>query len=206
MYTRRLAGFHDTTPPSLRQTKVAADEEAKRRGLKGGADALPWNNPLRLRRDLANYCDLPLLLLVKLYVLADVLQVPGLQDMVITCIHYIYHPACGESAFWRQGDDRPAGLENPVESINLVWAMTPERSLIRMLLVRMVSGLVRDVYETPFDETLDPEFVREVSQTILGRFKEGKERGDWEGLDMAICDFHTHDAGCPRDKAFPVYG
>ena len=62
---------------------------------------------------------------------------------------------------------------------------------------------VEGCVSAPFDDTLDPEFLRQVSQTVLGWFEEGKEHGNWEGLEMTISDFHTHDAGCPNDKAFP---
>ena len=80
VYSRRLRGFYypNTKTPSRSQIELEAQEAAKERHLDGPED-LPWDDPLRKRWDFANYHDLPLLSLTKLYILADALQAPGLQ-------------------------------------------------------------------------------------------------------------------------------
>ena len=205
VYTRRLGGFYytDTMSPSRSQMDLDVKDRVKELQLE--PDDLPWDDPFRKRRDLANYHDLPLLLLVKLYILADVLQVPGLQDHVITAMDYIYYPK-DTGAYWQQDIDlRPAGLEKPVESINLAWSMSPDRSNLRRLMLAMVCDSTKDISEPPFDDTLDPGFIKQAFKKLAKLYNDScsmvSTRGKW-----SICQYHEHDAGCPQHVDFPIYG
>ena len=78
VYTNRLRGFHypNTKLPLRTRLEQDAVAEATKREV-DGYTSLPWNNPVRERLDMADFQDLPLQLLVRLYILAEVLQVHG---------------------------------------------------------------------------------------------------------------------------------
>lgn len=209
IYTCRLRGFYypDTRTPSLFQTQLDAQKEAKKLGLDKPED-LPWDNPFRKRWDLVNYQDVPLMSLVKLYILADALQVRGLQDHIISTTEEVYYPESLISVFWQQDEDLSHGLESPVASINLAWAMTLDESHLRALFIAMVSCMVRDITKPPYDDTLNADFIKQAFNMTARWWRETKkelEDGTINHDEYNICNYHKHDAGCPKHTNFPIY-
>ena len=99
-------------------------------------------------------------------------------------------------------------IENPVESINLAWAMTPDQSNLRELMISVVCHNIGDITKPPFDNMLDPDFVKKAYNNLAKWYKDAKK--DLEDMripkyDWNICEFHKHDAGCPKDLDFPRY-
>ena len=153
--------------------------------------------------DSANYQDTPLLSLVKMYILADALQVHGLQDHVCSVMADVYYSSSSAGAFWRQGEDRPRGLENPVDSINLAWAMIPEpeEDFLCIMLTDIVGTYVEDFSNATFDAAV-PDFQRGAYKA-LAIMCNGLKNGA-KGR-FSTCAFHKHDAGCPKHPDFPLY-
>ncbi|KAG7008729.1 hypothetical protein G7Y79_00004g013130 [Physcia stellaris] len=134
--------------------------------------------------------------------------VHGLQDHVCSTIADVYYSSssAGPStvAFWRQGEDRPPGLESPVDSINLAWATIPEpkEDPLCIMLSNIAGAYIEDFSEAPFDATVSPEFLRDAYKALASGCIDLK-RG-YEGR-FDICAFHKHDAGCPKLRDFPLY-
>ena len=95
-------------------------------------------------------------------------------------IDEVYWPA-GDSAFWHQGDERPPGFENPLESINLAWAMTPDPSNLQRFILRMVVDMHSDIFKPPFDDTLDTGFIKQTFGKLVYKCKEAPEDLEGEG-------------------------
>ena len=203
LYTRRLRRYHY---PSYCLEKDAWEATYVRK-LRS-VHHLAWDNPCRKALDCANYQDTPLMSLVKIYILADALQVHGLQDHVCSTIADVYYSSssAGPStvAFWRQGEDRPPGLESPVDSINLAWATIPEpkEDPLCIMLSNIAGAYIEDFSEAPFDATVSPEFLKDAYKALASGCIDLK-RGE-EGR-FNICVFHKHDAGCPKLRDFPLY-
>ena len=197
LYSRRLRRLYypDSELPTIAQLERDKDKEASKLGVEN----LQWDNPVKKRLDYANYRDVPLLSLVRLYILADTLQIAGLQDHVITIIDDIYYPPSKvRSPFWQQGDSRE-DLENPVQSINIAWTMTSKDSKLRDILISIVCGHVRDLSREAFNDTFSPEFIHEAYSRCWDWHHESeKAEGNYD-----VCCFHKHDAGCPDDDDFP---
>lgn len=210
LYTRRLRRYHypsSAKPTTLYSLEKDALEAAHERKLESVRD-LAWDNPCRKSLDCANYQDTPLLSLVKIYILADALQVYGLQDHVCSTIADVYYSSSSAGslavAFWRQGEDRPRGLENPVDSINLAWAMIPEpkEDSLCIMLSNIAGTYIGDFSEAPFDATVSPEFLRDAYKALAREciYLKFGANGRFD-----ICAFHAHDAGCPKHPDFPLY-
>ena len=197
VYTRRLRGFYypEGHDPSLSQVERDMQEEVDSRQILR-PEILPWDDPIRKRWDLARYHDTPLLSLVKLYVLADALQVYGLRDHVISTIDDDYYPD-GPSIFWRQKNGRVDNLESPIESINLVWEMTTPESKLGKLFLDMVINMASDFSTSPYVDTLSSDITCQALSYLYRWYSKrtkdlgiGKDtRGYWD-----VCDLHDHDA------------
>lgn len=197
LYRCRLRSFYypDTQSPSLSQLKQEAKQKADSLHLK----ELPWDDPVGKRLHRANYKDVPLFSLVKLYILADALQIAGLQDHVISTIDEVYYPINEvKSLFWRQADSQEDDMENPVAGVNLAWTMTPKDGHLCALLLNIFCDHVPDLTKAPFDDSLHADFVSEAYSTCWAMLNK---------LDSNynVCDFHRHDAGCPKESDFPKY-
>lgn len=206
MYTRRLRRYHYPTSgkrPTLYRLERDVVRAAKERNLRYDHH-LPWDHPCLKSLDCANYQDTPLLSLVKIYILADALQVRGLQDHVCSTIVQVYYPGSSAGAFWRQGDERPPGLENPVDCINLAWAMIaePKKDYLCKMLTAITGTYIEDFSEAPFGAAVSPEFIRDSYMTLAKMCNKMKD-GEVDQFD--ICTFHKHDAGCPDHPDFPLY-
>lgn len=205
LYTGKLRGFYypPSTEPTIQDLKLAVSIElASQKKIK--LEELDFGNSPGLALNLANYRDVPFHGVIAQYVLADVLQVHGLKDQVITLLIDIYGYTDLENRvgktllFWsvcpRAIAHKPAWLIGPSKGINTAWEMLPEGChLRRLLLVLFCDNSIRfltRIGEEPFNRT----FEEEVFYVMTGRWYD--ERGTTRWRNGEICKYHDHDAEC----------
>lgn len=211
VYTGKIRGFYypPSTEPKIQdlkravRIKLASQQKAK-------LEELEKRDPAGLALNLANYRDVPFHAVIALYILADVLQVHGLKDQVITLLVDIYgytdlRNRVGKTLlFWDPNEEavshEPAGLMGPSKGINMAWEMLPEGChLRRLLLVLFCDNMLNFAVRTD-EEPFNPTFQEEAFGVMAGRWYDGRGTTKWRKGE--ICKFHDHDIECPR---FPQY-
>ncbi|KAL8914376.1 MAG: hypothetical protein Q9171_001006 [Xanthocarpia ochracea] len=179
LYKGRLNGFHypSTTQPSLSALRrewqqQVSEQDTSERGL-----TTLYNK--RQLYNCARYKDTPFDALIKLYLLADYVQMPGIKDQIINWLIDV--------------NDRPTWTPNPVFAINLAWRSLPPRSNLCKLLAALFCDIVVDcAKELQEDEKLESDFLTTVLQKAQQRRLNGRGDTDWS-KPKNVCHYHDHD-------------
>lgn len=190
LYTDRLSGYN--YPPSSQPTVASLCKAAERELLQKGLPRMEvagnvLRTPAGTLLELAKYRDVPFDKLIRLYLLADYLQIPRLQDTIIDALVLVYgffgvyetrlpHP------FWAWlGRERPDWIPHPVPVINAVWDLMGKESKLCRLLVTLFCD---NIYETAAtlqgEESLNTEFLTAAFTKVQERRRESNiRRTDW---------------------------
>ncbi len=205
LYTGKIRGYY--YPPSIKPTfedlKIAVNKELEFRNL-SDLHELEDDNPHGLALNLANYRDVPFHTAIALYILADVLQVHGLKDQVVTTLVDIYgytdlKNRTGTTLFFWTAETnlvfrKPEWLLGPTKGINMAWKMLPKGCNLRRLLVVLFCDNSWSFGNQDDGESFEPEFKDEAFRVMAGRWFDGRGTTDWLGGN--ICKLHDHDVVC----------
>ena len=145
------------------------------------------------------YRDYPFDEAIALYILADVLQVKGLKDRVVTRLVGLYggsvlREACRQ--FWGRGiTKRPTWLPDPVKCVNLAWGNLPHDSGMCRLLLAMFSEKILNPTMQLSAEVINYDFLLAAYTNLSNLWNNGFHRTQWNEGDP-ICEFHIHDEPC----------
>ncbi|KAI4119143.1 MAG: hypothetical protein LQ338_007316, partial [Usnochroma carphineum] len=136
--------------------------------------------------ELARYQDCPFDKLIGLYILADYLQVPALQNKVIDWLIDTYGFFAESNAedqpqpFWAlTGTGRPYWLPHPVPCINVAWDMLPAEShLCRLLVVLFCDNTFSKAATIQEREHLNPDFLTAALAEAQHRWFSGRSQPD----------------------------
>ncbi|KAL8863525.1 MAG: hypothetical protein Q9178_000206 [Gyalolechia marmorata] len=144
----------------------------------------------------AQYKDAPFDALIKLYLLADYVQVPGIKDQIINSLIDVYanSDTLQPDEIWLWcNNDRPTWTPNPVSAINLAWRSLPsESNLCKLLTALFCDNVMHHAKGLQEGEKLDSDFLTTVfKEAQLRRFI---SRGDtYLNVPKNVCLFHDHD-------------
>ena len=205
LYTGRTRGYYypASLKPTIKDLELLVSAELKSESLDKLED-LEHDNIHGLALNLANYRDVPFHAIIALYVLADVLQIKGLKDQVITILISIYGYTDlknreGRSLlFWEWDTNRmpnvPNWLRGPSKGINMAWNMLPKGCHLRRLLIILFCDNALNFKMRTGEEFFNPDFQEEAFSVMAGRWYQ--ERGTTRWSDGLICKFHEHDVEC----------
>lgn len=179
LYTGRLCGYHypPTAQPTFSSLVKVVERELQQKGLpKMEVSGNVLRTPASTLLELAKYRDVPFDKLIGLYLLADYLQIPRLQDMIVDALVLVYgffgvHEARMPHPFWSWwGCQRPDWLPHPVPVINAVWdVLGKEAKLCRLLVTLFCDNVVDTAVTLQGEESLDPDFLTAAFTQIQGR-------------------------------------
>lgn len=205
LYTGKLRGYH--YPPTLKPTIKELENAAKIDLDFSRVDKLcelEFIHPHWLAFNWGNYRDVPFHDAIALYILADVLQVHGLKDQVVTVLIDIYgYTGHGERTgtclpFWdstpRFVSIKPDWLEGPSKGINMAWGSLPKGCHLRRLLLVLFCDNVMDSDVRTGEEPFDSRFFKEAFEVMAGRWHDRRGTSTWS--NFAICQFHDHGVEC----------
>ncbi|KAL8929746.1 MAG: hypothetical protein Q9172_000303 [Xanthocarpia lactea] len=196
LYKGRLDGFHypSATQPSLSALRrewqqQVSKQDTSERGL----------TTLIQKRQLYNcarYKDAPFDALIKLYLVADYVQVPGIKDQIINSLIDVYAKSdtLQPDDIWLWcNNDRPTWTPNPVSAINLAWrSLPPESNLCKLLTALFCDNVLYRAKELQENEKLESDFLTTVFQEVQLRRFIGQEDTDWSE-PKNVCYYHDHD-------------
>ena len=196
LYKGRLDGFHypSTTQLSLSALRREWREQVFKMDLsERGVTTLSNKRQLYT---CAQYKDAPFDALIKLYLLADYVQVPGIKDQVINSLIDVYansDPLQPDDIWLCCNNDRPTWTPNPVSAINLAWrSLPPESNLCKLLTALFCDNVMYRAKELQEDEKLDSDFLNTVFQEAQLRRCTGRGDTDWSE-PKNVCHYHDHD-------------
>jgi hypothetical protein len=195
LYTGSLRGY--LYPPTKKPTLKELKDAVKGKLLSDNEDTKVFN--------LANYRDAHFHTLVQLYILADALQVKGLQDRIITLLIEVYGYASIEDEpsgctllFWSKVFNRPNDIPSPATSINLAFRMLPQGDHLRNVLLLLFADNANNNFEKYYAKSFEKCFLVSYCNTMLWRWAEVLSTTEWE-KDGMVCNFHKHDVECSLD-------
>lgn len=203
LYTGKLSGYcRARGSPSFRdlRAELAAKDEVFRRTR--GLDALQGVQAARRALDRAAWEDAPPAHLVSLYILADVLQVSGLRDHILTFMvkAYLTQPRDAEHAW--TSSYRSERLSEATLTLSRAYDRLPvaeSGDRMRSFLVDLYVSESECLAQLGSDDilgTLNPAFLyRCLIETRRRRSLPDDQRGDLRDA-ATLCGYHLHDAGC----------
>ena len=203
--------------PTIKDLKIAVDKELASEN-KPSMEELEYKNHHGLALNLANYRDVLFSSVIALYVLADVLQVHGLKDQVVTALVHVYgytdldNRTGRTMLFWDTNDSailhKPSWLVGPSKGINIAWELLPKGCHLRRLLLVLFCDNATVLDVKAGEASFNPEFQEEAYTVMAGRWYEERSTTRWS--NGKICKFHDHDIKCllppdddPKDTDFP---
>lgn len=193
LYHKSLDGYHnyglDTAGlERLRLARVFAvgiwnDEDSGEKYLNANiARAAEGKNLVR---------SFPLVQLVGLYILAAQLQVPGLEDQIITKIIQVYGKNKNARTYYWGQNSKPIGAKDAdaVMAINLAYNNLGD-CFLKQLLVQLYIDNVREDYKY-----IRVEYDAEFLSDVIGQLRRRQGNPNLQVPSLKVCEWHEHDGG-----------
>lgn len=148
------------------------------------------------------YQDFPFDAAIALFLLADVLQVRGLKDQIITKLIRLYahdELRCAHLLWNRKQENRPVWLPDPFATLNLAWERLPKDSHLNQLLVILFSEKVKNAVHMIGGEPINLEILI-VAYGLVYELWDGQAGAShWDKPDNT-CTYHEHDVPCSLES------
>ena len=207
LYTGNLRGFYyseSVNPPLKELTDLVREEVISRKLLH--ATELPLANEHRKLWEYANYRDLPFASLIAIYILADKIQVPRLNDASITALIEVYGisftvlQAYDGKKIWSAALPEIPG-DGLTEGLNTAWKTLPTKSHLCQVLLHLYCDNTTGIKPDSEGE-FHPGFLAAMGVIFAQRWRKNLPANDWT-KPGAICSYHEHEgASCDLTEKY----